>query len=314
MTKPSDRAIAHLPPAVVAWFNAEQARRDAVKAYNGRLAFVRAHCEFGTSVDPEYQLMCKAEKEARALISPMYAALVALDAAAPEVLKDLETAAIARGNYGLLDGTRVIGWKLSAETADAMGASGMCLLSEIGDELRRLVKLATWWSTGATGRMESLKASLERLFGDDRPMLRQVWDAVLPLIAPITPPEGDAAEPEGAQVAVFVPSEYTGGLFGPDSEYAKGFNACRAEVLAGNAIPPQPQDAEDAARLDSLLDRSWKLEPFEIPAPGGDDADVGWRVIEFHQTKPYERVVAEVYTDDPRAAIDAARAAGGGGE
>lgn len=57
--------------------------------------------------------------------------------------------------------------------------------------------------------------------------------------------DGAKVKPEGAQGAVFVPSEYTGGLFGPDSEYAKGFNACRAEVLAGNAIPPQPQDAAD---------------------------------------------------------------------
>lgn len=73
------------------------------------------------------------------------------------------------------------------------------------------------------------------------------------------------------------------------------------------------QDREDAERLDELLERSWKLEPFEIPTPGGDDADVGWRVIEFHRTKPYERIVAEVYTDDPRAAIDAARGVGGGG-
>lgn len=57
----------------------------------------------------------------------------------------------------------------------------------------------------------------------------------------------------------------------------------------------------DAERLDRLGNESWDLRSFCI-----GEEDVGWRVIEFHQAAPHERVVAEVYKDDPRAAIDAA--------
>lgn len=63
---------------------------------------------------------------------------------------------------------------------------------------------------------------------------------------------------------------------------------------------------EDTARLDALRDNSWDLRCFDI-ATGGDDYDIGWRVIGHWQAKPQERVVGEVYNDDPRAAIDAAR-------
>jgi hypothetical protein len=73
------------------------------------------------------------------------------------------------------------------------------------------------------------------------------------------------------------------------------------------AATPQPASADvvDARRLDAVLRESWKLEPFDIPT-GAGDADVGWRVVQYHGSEPRERVVAEVYSDDPRAAIDAA--------
>ena len=61
----------------------------------------------------------------------------------------------------------------------------------------------------------------------------------------------------------------------------------------------------DTERLDALAANYWKLDPFNMPT-GGDDADVGWRVIQYHMGKPQERTVAEVYRDDMRAAIDAA--------
>ncbi|MCA3183935.1 hypothetical protein [Cupriavidus sp.] len=57
----------------------------------------------------------------------------------------------------------------------------------------------------------------------------------------------------------------------------------------------------DAERLDKLQDESWDLRSFCI-----GEEDVGWRIVEFHQAAPHERVVAEVFRDDPRAAIDAA--------
>ncbi|PLP96920.1 hypothetical protein [Cupriavidus pauculus] len=70
--------------------------------------------------------------------------------------------------------------------------------------------------------------------------------------------------------------------------------------------PRQPGSAlEDSLRLDALQRESWNLRCFDHGSAFGD-GDVGWRVIEHHMGKPYERTVAEVFEDDPRAAIDAA--------
>lgn len=80
------------------------------------------------------------------------------------------------------------------------------------------------------------------------------------------------------------------------------------DAMAKIAALSHPADGwrEDTARLDALRDNSWDLRCFDI-ATGGDDSDIGWRVIGHWQAKPQERVVSEVYNDDPRAAIDAAR-------
>lgn len=64
-----------VPEGVRTWFEAKLAHRSAVDAYNARLKFVRAHCPFGTSIDPEYQLMEEADRKARSLIGPMFAEL-----------------------------------------------------------------------------------------------------------------------------------------------------------------------------------------------------------------------------------------------
>jgi len=66
---------------------------------------------------------------------------------------------------------------------------------------------------------------------------------------------------------------------------------------------------EDTKLLDTLRSESWDLRCFDIPT-GGDDSDIGWRVIGHWQAEPCERVVAEVYYDDPRAALKAAMEAG----
>jgi hypothetical protein len=71
---------------------------------------------------------------------------------------------------------------------------------------------------------------------------------------------------------------------------------------------------KDAERLNSILSNSWDLRCFEIRTAGGDDADIGWRIVEHRRAEPRERTVAEVYRDDPRAAIDAAILADRGGE
>lgn len=72
-----------VPESVRAWFEAKQAHVNAVDAYNARLKFVREHCPFGTSVDPEYQLMEEADRLARGLVGPMFDELRSLLAAAP---------------------------------------------------------------------------------------------------------------------------------------------------------------------------------------------------------------------------------------
>lgn len=61
----------------------------------------------------------------------------------------------------------------------------------------------------------------------------------------------------------------------------------------------------DAYMLDALRENHWKLEPFSMPT-GAGDADVGWRVVGYWMAEPSERVIAEVFEDDPRAAITAA--------
>lgn len=77
--------------------------------------------------------------------------------------------------------------------------------------------------------------------------------------------------------------------------------ATRAEAAEREA----GANAKDAERLDAIAENYWKLDPFDRPT-GGGDADVGWRVIQYHRGDPSERTVAKVYEDDPRSAIDAA--------
>ncbi|MCJ8053809.1 DUF3850 domain-containing protein [Shinella curvata] len=68
----------------------------------------------------------------------------------------------------------------------------------------------------------------------------------------------------------------------------------------------------DGTLLDAIQHESWDLRCFNIPT-GGDDCDIGWSVIGHWQAEPHERVIAEIYHDDPRAAIRAAIAASGNG-
>ena len=70
-----------VPQCVLDWFEAKQAHVTAVDAYNARLAFVREHMPFGTSVDPEYQIMEAADRKARSLVGPMFSGLRDLAAA-----------------------------------------------------------------------------------------------------------------------------------------------------------------------------------------------------------------------------------------
>lgn len=64
----------------------------------------------------------------------------------------------------------------------------------------------------------------------------------------------------------------------------------------------------DAALFKTLRDESWDLRCFNIPT-GGDDYDIGWRVVGHWQAEPRERTIAEVFTDDPAEAVRQALAA-----
>jgi len=79
------------------------------------------------------------------------------------------------------------------------------------------------------------------------------------------------------------------------------------------ALPePSEADGDDAGKLfQALRDQSWDLRCFDMPT-GGDDADIGWRVVGHWMAEPHERTVAEVCADDPAAAVRAALAAAGG--
>lgn len=64
----------------------------------------------------------------------------------------------------------------------------------------------------------------------------------------------------------------------------------------------------DSKRIDYIAREYLEITPFDMPT-GADDADVGWRIYEFHQSAPHKSLVAEEFRDDLRAAID--RAMGG---
>jgi hypothetical protein len=61
----------------------------------------------------------------------------------------------------------------------------------------------------------------------------------------------------------------------------------------------------DKARLDFLQNECNDLRCFDYPT-GGDDREIGWRVIAHYQAEPCERVVGEVWNDELREAIDQA--------
>lgn len=65
---------------------------------------------------------------------------------------------------------------------------------------------------------------------------------------------------------------------------------------------------ECADLFKALRDESWDLRCFDVPT-GGDDCDIGWRVVGHWQAEPKERVIAEVFVDDPAAAVRQALAA-----
>jgi len=77
-------------------------------------------------------------------------------------------------------------------------------------------------------------------------------------------------------------------------------HAIEREILAA-------QQVTDTARLDWLREECCDLRSVSVPT-GGDDYDVHWVVIQHHMDAPHEREIGRGFSDDPRDAIDAARA------
>lgn len=101
-------------------------------------------------------------------------------------------------------------------------------------------------------------------------------------------------------------------------EYQKGFadgeQNIQAALQSENArlraeLERVKGDADDRQRLDFIQREYIRVDSFDIPT-GAGDADVGWRLTDFYMAEPHERIVAEVFRDDLRAAIDAARGKG----
>ena len=81
----------------------------------------------------------------------------------------------------------------------------------------------------------------------------------------------------------------------------------RSELFTENQSLKTELEAarKDSDRLDFIAGEYIKVDSFEM-ATGGDDADAGWRLSQYHMGKPRERVLVEYYRDNLRAAIDTA--------
>lgn len=61
----------------------------------------------------------------------------------------------------------------------------------------------------------------------------------------------------------------------------------------------------EADLLRAIGKNYWMIDPVDHPT-GGGDADVGWRVCQYVSGKSGPQTIAEVFEDDPAAAIRAA--------
>ncbi|MCA7945623.1 hypothetical protein [Burkholderia vietnamiensis] len=92
---------------------------------------------------------------------------------------------------------------------------------------------------------------------------------------------------------------------------AQGEDACAdvlRSILASQPGRPEPRsEVTDTARLDWLRDETCDLRCVDIPT-GDGDSEVRWVVVQHHMSKPHEREIGRSVTEEPREAIDAARA------
>ncbi|MBR8409787.1 hypothetical protein [Burkholderia cenocepacia] len=74
---------------------------------------------------------------------------------------------------------------------------------------------------------------------------------------------------------------------------------------------PEPRaEVTDTDRLNWLRDETCDLRCIDIPT-GAGDGEVQWVVVQHHMSKPHEREIGRSNKEEPREAIDAARAGEG---
>lgn len=152
---------------------------------------------------------------------------------------------------------------------------------------------------------------IEKLLTDDPNGLeRQYLSHLVESVEEVGGYDGPQAREDAQPVAWRAASEIHGWLL-PHLKHMISFNTFHDVVVKALRSDPttSPSHAPEAEKLlKALRDQSWDLRCFNIPT-GGDDYDIGWRVIGHWLVEPRERTIAEVFSDDPDEAIRQALAA-----
>ena len=204
--------------------------------------------------------------------------------------------------------------------------------SQIAEWSGRYAAITPKEAPAATGAGENFRAQVVNLLdeliahivaiGPDKPnlntpMSRRVWREVFAgLITALRaqPQAREEAQPYGwvYERLDFGP-EWCAGLEWYPAEFTKKPptpDRSRNVIALYTAPPTHPlAEGADAEKLfKALRDESWDLRCFNVPT-GGDDCDIGWRVVGHWQAEPCERTIAEVFSDDPAEAVRQALAA-----
>ena len=131
------------------------------------------------------------------------------------------------------------------------------------------------------------------------------------------PATSAASEGEGQELLVQLDDyfdRYIGATRGEDMSLEEMLISKSRTLLAALASPPvSERERELEGLFAALRENSWDLRCISLPT-GGDDCDIGWRVVGHWQAEPRERAIAEVFHDDPAAAVRAALTAQPAGE
>jgi hypothetical protein len=136
--------------------------------------------------------------------------------------------------------------------------------------------------------------------------VQQAYDGALAVLA-ASPPADPRNQCDGCQAGQQVRGSFL--HYGADGRPTM---SCQAERYASPTADPAPT-APEVAAIRWLEDETCDLRCVEWPTPMGDDADVGWNVVQHHMAKPPERVIGigrtplEAVADAQRAPDDPER-------